>query len=125
MPAILIIGEDPAGIDFDAPDAPEGVTADSIRAGLEDARDRLNAAGHQAEILWTHAPDIAAEAREALGRRRWDVVVVGAGLRTLPPMAQAFETLMNVVHETAPGARLAFNSNPADSDVAALRQVAG
>lgn len=123
MPAILIIGEDPAGIDFDAPGGPEGVTADSIREGLNGARDRLREEGHEAEILWTHAPRIEVEASEALGRRRWDVVVVGAGLRTLPPMAEAFERLMNVIHAEAPGARLAFNSNPADSDVAARRQL--
>jgi hypothetical protein len=37
-------------------------------------------------------------------------------------MAQQFERLMNVLHERAPPtAKLAFNSQPGDSDAAALR----
>jgi isocitrate lyase len=41
-----------------------------------------------------------------------DFIVIGAGLRTLPAMAEQFERLMNVVHEQAPNAKLAFNSQP-------------
>jgi hypothetical protein len=36
-------------------------------------------------------------------------------------MAEQFELLMNVLHEQAPQAKLAFNSQPDDSDTAALR----
>jgi hypothetical protein len=36
-------------------------------------------------------------------------------------MAEQFERLINVLHEKAPQAKLAFNSQPADSDKAALR----
>jgi hypothetical protein len=46
--------------------------------------------------------------------------VIGAGLRTLPGLAKQFERL-NVLHEQAPQAKLAFNSQPDDSDKAALR----
>lgn len=42
-------------------------------------------------------------------------------LRTLPSMADQFERLMNVLHEKAPHAKLAFNSQPDDSDKGALR----
>ena len=129
--AILIVGEDPALIDFSV--TPPGVTAQSITEGLEGARDRLKAAGHEAEILWTRAggPDgvrvAADQLSEALkappsGRAAWDVVVTGAGLRTLPPMALGFEALINRLHAEAPATtRIAFNTNPADSDTAALR----
>ncbi|MDB5361532.1 MAG: hypothetical protein JWO51_2829, partial [Rhodospirillales bacterium] len=44
-----------------------------------------------------------------------------AGLRTLPPMALQFERLINVLREKAPAAKLAFNSQPDDSDIAAMR----
>ena len=47
--------------------------------------------------------------------------MIGAGLRTLPPMAMQFERLMNVVHARAPTAKLAFNTHPADSAAAAMR----
>lgn len=121
MPSsILIIGEDPAGIDFSAPDAPPGMTAQKITDGLEGARDRLRAAGHRAEILWT-GDAIEQQSADALSKDRYDVIVVGAGLRTLPPLADKFERLMNVIMREAPGSVLAFNTKPDDSDAAALR----
>ncbi len=58
---------------------------------------------------------------EAIEQHDYDVVVIGAGLRTLSPMTEQFERLMNVLHEQAPQAKLAFNSQPDDSDKAALR----
>jgi hypothetical protein len=36
-------------------------------------------------------------------------------------MSEQFERLINVLHEKAPQAKVAFNSQPADSDKAALR----
>lgn len=122
---ILIIGEDPNHIDFDAPGTPEDVTPESIRDGLEGSRRRLNEAGHDAHILYTTGVDaIADEARTALHERPYEVVVIGAGLRAMPPFALHFERLMNVLHVEAPQARLAFNSEPGDSDRAALRVIA-
>ena len=124
MSSILIIGADPTHMDFSAPGTPPGVNADFIRNGLNGSRDRLVAAGHAADILWTgDETTIAGEAEAAFAGRAYDIIVIGAGLRTLPPMAEQFELLMNVVHARAPRARLAFNSTPGDSDVAALRQL--
>ena len=120
--SILIIGEDPARMDFSAPDAPPGMTAQKVTDGLEGSRDRLRAAGHEAEILLTgDVATVEAEAAAKLRERSWDVIVIGAGLRILPPMADKFEKLINVLHREAPAARLAFNSQPNDSDTAALR----
>jgi len=120
--AVLIIGEDPALIDFDAAGLPPGITADSIQRGLDAARDRLRAAGHITEIMLTGDEALVVDqARAVLAARAWDVIVIGAGLRTLPAMAKKFELLINVLHREAPGARLAFNSSPDDSDTAALR----
>lgn len=120
--AILIIGEDPAQIDFDAADAPEGMTADRVTAGLAASVARLEAAGHGAELLMTvDETTVAQQVRDALAGREYDVIVIGAGLRTLPPMAGQFERLMNVLHAEAPKAKFAFNSQPDDSDAAALR----
>ena len=67
------------------------------------------------------AATVDAQVSEALRKSRYDVIVIGAGLRTLPPMTEQFERLINVLHEKAPQAKLAFNSQPADSDKAALR----
>jgi hypothetical protein len=122
MSAILIIGEDPASIPAGA--APSGVSPETIRKGLDDSAAALRAKGHEAEILYTtSAEKIESELSAAVGKRRYDVLVIGAGLRVLPPMAGQFERLMNAIRVYAPHARLAFNSKPDDSADAALRQL--
>lgn len=77
---------------------------------------QLNAAGYDAALLLTteKAP-VDDQVARALARESYDVIVVGAGLRTLSAMADKFERIMNTLHEKAPGARLAFNSQPDDS----------
>lgn len=122
--SVLIIGEDPASIDFDSPDMPPGVTAKSIHDGLNGSRDRLIASGVDATILLTNGADtIGAQVAEALAQGRYDVVVIGAGLRVLPDLVEQFEILINTLHHDAPQARIAFNNEPKDSDVAARRQL--
>jgi len=122
---VLIIGEDPDlidfSIDFSAPDVPPNMDAHKVMDGLNGSRDRLKGLGHEARILLTRdATTVDAQVSEALKESRYDVIVIGAGLRTLPPMAEQFERLINVLHEKAPQAKLAFNSQPGDSDKAAL-----
>jgi len=120
--SILIIGEDPAEIDFDAPGGPKDMSAEKIMDGLNGSAARLKAAGHTATLLLTKDADtVEWQVTEALARASYDVVVIGAGLRTLPPLALQFERLINVLHEQAPSAKLAFNSQPDDSDIAAMR----
>lgn len=120
--SVLIIGEDPTLIDFSAPGVPPDMDADKVMRGLNGSRDRLERAGYNARILLTKdAETVEAQVSEALRNNHYDVVVIGAGLRTLPPMAEQFERLMNVLHEHAPQAKLAFNTQPDDSDKAALR----
>jgi len=120
--SVLIIGEDPNLIDFSAPDAPPNMSAQKVMDGLHGSQERLERSSHAAEILLTrNAETVEEQVSRALQAKRYDVVVVGAGLRTLPPMADQFEKLMNVVHKEAPEAKLAFNSTPNDSDRAALR----
>jgi hypothetical protein len=89
---------------------------------LNGSRDRLQRLGHDARILLTKdAKTVVSQVTAALRDRHYDVIVIGAGLRTLPPMADQFERLINVLHERAPHAKLAFNNRPDDSDKAALR----
>lgn len=120
---VLVIGLDPDFIDFSAPAiAATGVTPEKIRAGLDGDGERLNGLGYRADVLWVDDGDTAEQAlRERLGATRYDVVMIGAGIRTLPPYALLFEALVNAVHEAAPQARFAFNSNPADTAEAVQR----
>jgi hypothetical protein len=48
--------------------------------------------------------------------------MIGAGLRN-PAHLPLFEKLLNVVHALAPGAKICFNSSPADSAEAVQRWV--
>ena len=57
-----------------------------------------------------------------LDARQFDCVLFGAGLRA-PDCLLLFERLLNVVHSRAPGARLCFNTTPADSAEAVQRWV--
>jgi hypothetical protein len=120
--SVLIIGPDPRYIDFSAPYLPPGMSAEKIIAGVDGARDRLADAGYFVQILLTKNEEtVEQQVSDALKDRSYEVVVVGVGLRTLPPMAAHFERLINVLHDKAPRAKLAFNSRPEDSDTAALR----
>ena len=120
--SVLIIGEDPALIDFDAPNAPKGMSAAKVMDGLNSSVARLQAAGHEAEVLLTRdAASVVGQVSRALQGRSLDVIVIGAGLRTLPEMAEQFERLINALRDKSPESKLAFNSRPDDSDVAALR----
>jgi hypothetical protein len=123
MASILIIGEDPSNLEPE--DNPPGITAETIRAALNGAREALRAKGHDAQILWTTTADrIVGELAGAVRGRRYDLLVIGAGLRVLPVMAAQFEILMNAIRDLAPAARLAFNARPDDTEAAAERQLA-
>jgi hypothetical protein len=119
---VLIIGEDPSLIDFSASDAPPNMSARKVMDGLDGSRDRLVRQGFEAAILLTRdAATVEEQVTNALRDEHYDVAVVGAGLRTLPRMAEQFERLINVLHSVAPTTKIAFNSGPDDSDTAALR----
>ncbi len=67
-------------------------------------------------MLTKDEESVEGQVSDALKDKGYDVVVVGAGLRVLPPLAAQFERLMNVLHQKAPGSKLAFNSKPDDSE---------
>lgn len=122
MASILIIGQNPDHID--PKDFPPGVTPDGIRAGLDASRGALVSKGHEVDVLLTTSAErIARELADAVRGRHYDVLVIGAGLRVLPPFAEHFERLMNALREHAPSARLAFNTRPDDTAEAAERQL--
>jgi hypothetical protein len=123
--AVLIIGEDPELVDFSAPGVPPNMSAKTVMEGVGAATDRLTGLGHEVAVLLTKDVEtVDALVSDALKERPYDVIVIGAGLRTLPPMLEQFERLINVLREKAPRAKVAFNSRPEDSDKAALRWLA-
>lgn len=122
---ILVLGQDVHTVDFTNPALPPGMTAELVLEGLARAKASLEAQGFAVDLLQV-LPDLAAAEAAAVAQltgRDYAVVVIGAGVRNPPPMLPLFETLLNAVHRHAPSARIAFNTRPDDSDVAAVRWV--
>lgn len=59
-----------------------------------------------------------------LTRAEYDCIMVGAGLRIVPPYFLFFEKLINVIHRHAPtSTKICFNTNPSDAANAVRRWV--
>jgi hypothetical protein len=115
--SVLIIGFDPKFLDFSSPElAAMNLTAEKILAGIEAELERLRNLGYEADGCLV---DLGATAETVvasrLGAREYGCVVIGAGIRAIPAYFLIFEKLLNIVHELAPKARIAFNTKPTDT----------
>jgi hypothetical protein len=121
---ILMVGIDPAVIDFSTPFFQEKpwLNAEVINAAL--ARDAAALAGHglEADLCKLDMGETAdAVLAAALAAQRYDVVMIGAGLRADPQHHLLFERAINRIHRDAPDARIAFSTRPDDTAEAVLR----
>jgi hypothetical protein len=125
MTRILLLGYDPATVDFSDPALPPGMTAEKVHAGIAIAVSGFSERGWESDVCMIRPDDTAGPAVERqLGSTSYACVVIGAGVR-LPPRGLAlFETVINAVHRAAPGAAIAFNTRPDDSADAAARALA-
>lgn len=93
-----------------------GFDAAVVAAGIERAMADLAEGGFDA--TWCPV-DLGATAEAVvsaeLARAPYDVVVIGAGLRVALPHFLLFEKLINVVHASAPAAKISFNTKPTDT----------
>lgn len=119
MKNVLLIGLLPRVVDFSLA---QGLTEDSLAKGLASEEKSLCDLGFAAEWCLVDLGETAADVLGAtLDKKRWDVVLIGAGLRQMPPHFLLFERLLNLVHERAPSAKLCFNTKPTDTREAVLR----
>src|SRR5262249_33891745 len=121
---ILLVGLDPATVDFSDPALPPGMSAEKIHAGFKVALADMAARGWQAENCFINPDETAVptvERRVAEGR--YDCVVIGAGVRLPPGRLVLFEALGNAIHPAAPGAARAFHRRPEDTGAAAARWI--
>jgi hypothetical protein len=104
------------------PEVPNPMTPDEVQRGLDEAQANVAAAGHVLELclLRDKASDIV-NVEAAVRSKRYDVIVVGAGIRLQPKHHLLFEQIVNIVHREAPHAVIAFNTTPADTSAAVLR----
>ena len=126
MTRILFIGQQPNTVDFSDPSLPPGFDAKKIEAGIAVAVTKIEERGWQGDLCMVPPDDTAGPMIEKqLHSAAYDCVVIGGGLRMPPKSLTLFETVVNMVHRTAPQAAIAFNTRPEDTAEAAARQLDG
>jgi hypothetical protein len=115
---VLALGLDPAFVDLKA--SPQ-FTPELVRAFIDAQIERVRGLGYEVRSCLVDAGETAeAVVARELDATRFDAVMFGAGLRA-PEHLLLFERLINLVHARAPGAKLCFNSKPADTAEAVQR----
>ena len=110
---VLAIGLDPHHADLSGF---PGLTPELVKGFIDAQLERLNSSGFSVVSCLIDLGETAESvAAEALKSQRFDCVVIGAGLRVPPPQLLLFEKVINLVHTLAPGARICFNTTPADT----------
>ncbi|WP_372698016.1 hypothetical protein [Arthrobacter sp. JSM 101049] len=108
---VLQIGMDPDVIDFSAwPDQ----DADTLRRRIGEAEASLRRAGFEVTACLLHDDADAAESMVAasFAQEAFDVVEIGAGLRTSREYTLVFERVVNLVSRLQPGVQICFNDSP-------------
>jgi len=124
MKRVLLVGFDPAMVDFSDPALPPGMTAEKIHAGVKLALAEMTGRGWLAENCFINPDETAVRTVEQrLAGNRYDCVVAGAGVRLPPSRLALFEAVVNVIHRSAPQAAIAFNTRPEDTGAAAERWI--
>ena len=113
--SVLVIGLDPTLINFSQPGYAPGMDATKVLAGLKSAEGELTRLGYSVQMCLTDFGETAeAVVQSQLKQKRFDCILIGAGVRTNPGNLILFEKLINVVHEHAPQAKMCFNQLPSD-----------
>lgn len=117
---VLALGLDPAFADY--PTMP-GLTPALVDAYIDSRLERLREAGYEVQRCLVDSADTAEALTAAhLDSGNYDCVMIGAALRD-PVRLLLFEKLINLIHAKAPGAKLCFNTTPADTVEAVQRWV--
>lgn len=116
---VLLVGLHPDVVDYAKwPD----LTPEKLARGLEAERSHLSDLGLNA--TWTLIRDGETGAqtlKEQLTKETYDVALIVAGVGKDEDHFLVFERLVNIIHEHAPQARIAFNTNPFDTAAAIQR----
>ncbi|MBY8875459.1 hypothetical protein K7640_26845 [Micromonospora sp. PLK6-60] len=115
-PRVLVIGLDPHRVPGPWDPAP-------VAAAIEAGRNRFREHRVGAEFCLVGldgSDDVPTVVTAALRARHWECVVIGGGVRH---QLDLFEQVVNLVHQHAPDAAIAFNATPDDTFEAAARWV--
>ncbi|BBY36669.1 hypothetical protein MMAN_08030 [Mycobacterium mantenii] len=109
---VIQIGLDPDGIDYSSAEFAQfaGLSKEVLRAANDDNVAGLRAAGYQVDNCLIDFGTAGAEkAGEWLRAKRYDAVLIGAGIRLVARNTLLFELIVNIAHTTQPGCRFVFN----------------
>jgi|SRR5450432_2938366 len=119
---VLMLGLDPKLVDY--AHLPVKLDEATLRAALAADEKRLGDLGYDAKWLLLDRGETAETVLSAaLKEKTFDCVLIGAGIRTVPPLFLLFEKLVNLLHEGAPHAKICFNTVPDDTAVSVQRWV--
>ena len=98
------------------------LSPEKLESAFPEIIDELTTEGYDAIWCLTDQGETAKDVvTDALKKNTPDIVVVGAGVRTDPDLFGLFEAVVNLIHEHAPKARIAFNQLPYDTVEAVKR----
>ncbi|MEM8823246.1 MAG: hypothetical protein AAGF30_06515 [Pseudomonadota bacterium] len=118
---VLMVGWHPTVVDYSKY---PGLTAEKLEGAVRADEEKLSGQGYDASVGFIFSGETATDQlTETLKKNSYDVVLIGAGVRKDDDHFLLFERLVNVIHEYAPTARIAFNTGPMDSDAAIQRWV--
>lgn len=108
-PSVLLIGLPWESI-------PDADLRQKIRLDLERVEQDMTSAGYDYKGFFGH-PDTGGlqPFTDILKSRKWDVVIVGFGVRGNPNHTVFFEWLVNEIRERVPEAKLGFNWEPGNT----------
>ncbi|AEB27658.1 conserved hypothetical protein [Francisella cf. novicida Fx1] len=116
---VLCIGWEPNSINYSKY---PGMDPERLRSVLEGDLQKLNDIGYDAQMGYITSEESAVkEIVDLLSNRRFDIVLIGAGVRKDDDCFYLFEKLVNVVHQYATSAKICFNTGPTDSVQAVQR----
>jgi hypothetical protein len=106
------IGLDPDVIDYSSADFAQfpGLSKEKLRAANDDNVAALRAAGYHVDNCLIDFGDAGADkARQWLEAKRYDAVLIGAGVRLVAGNTLLFESIVNAAHIAQPDCRFVFN----------------
>jgi hypothetical protein len=112
------IGLDPDVIDYCSADFAQfpGLSKEKLRAANEENVASLRAAGYDVDnCLIDFGAAGADKAGQWLAAKRYDAVLIGAGVRLVAGNTLLFEMIVNAAHVAQPGCRFVFNGGPVAS----------
>ncbi len=109
------IGLHPDAVDYGSPDFAhfKGLSREKLAKANSDNVAGLRAAGYEVDNCLIETGEAGAQtARTWLTAKRYDAVLIGAGVRLVAGNTLLFEAIVNAAHAANPGCRFVFNYSP-------------